>query len=141
MERLGLGPNVLLKDNPRLIYARLSGFGQSGPIATYAGHDINYVALSGEEKMLIMSLTKCKTLKKLYDNRIYLWSTRILSCGKSMHHYTCMLTHIKRACAHTNRLECLVPSHILGNLFVSTSLVLCNIYLRAEAVKVDWLSV
>lgn len=61
MERLGLGPNVLLKDNPRLIYARLSGFGQSGPIATYAGHDINYVALSGEETMLIMSLTKCKT--------------------------------------------------------------------------------
>ncbi|PVD20182.1 hypothetical protein C0Q70_20677 [Pomacea canaliculata] len=52
MERLGLGPNVLLKDNPRLIYARLSGFGQSGPIATYAGHDINYVALSGVLSML-----------------------------------------------------------------------------------------
>lgn len=49
--------------------------------------------------------------------------------------------HKTCACAHTNRLECLVPSHILGNLFVSTSLVLCNIYLRAEAVKVDWLSV
>ena len=47
MERLGLRPDVLMKVNPRLIYARLTGFGQNGPYAHAAGHDINYVALSG----------------------------------------------------------------------------------------------
>lgn len=47
MEKLGLGPKVLLEDNPRLIYARLTGYGQSGPFSKKAGHDINYVALSG----------------------------------------------------------------------------------------------
>ncbi|CEP13646.1 hypothetical protein [Parasitella parasitica] len=47
MEKLGLGPDVLLKQNPRLIYARLSGFGQSGPRSHVAGHDINYLAISG----------------------------------------------------------------------------------------------
>ncbi|KAG7255075.1 hypothetical protein CRUP_000443 [Coryphaenoides rupestris] len=47
MEKLGLGPEKLLKENPRLIYARLTGYGQSGPYATAAGHDINYLALSG----------------------------------------------------------------------------------------------
>lgn len=47
MEKLGLGPAVLLGDNPRLIYARLTGFGQSGPLAARAGHDINYVGMSG----------------------------------------------------------------------------------------------
>lgn len=48
MEKLGLGPAELLRDNPRLIYARLTGYGQSGPYATAAGHDINYLALSGK---------------------------------------------------------------------------------------------
>ena len=48
MERLGLGPDSLTKDNPRLVYARLTGFGQSGPYKDMAGHDINYLALSGE---------------------------------------------------------------------------------------------
>ena len=47
MERLGLGPDELLALNPKLIYARLTGFGQSGSCAKMAGHDINYVALSG----------------------------------------------------------------------------------------------
>ncbi|NXA60577.1 AMACR racemase, partial [Mohoua ochrocephala] len=47
MERLGLGPEVLLQENPRLIYARLTGFGQTGKYAKSAGHDINYLALSG----------------------------------------------------------------------------------------------
>ncbi|NXN17417.1 AMACR racemase, partial [Indicator maculatus] len=47
MEKLGLGPEVLLQENPRLIYARLTGFGQTGKYAKSAGHDINYVALSG----------------------------------------------------------------------------------------------
>jgi alpha-methylacyl-CoA racemase len=47
MERLGLGPAELLKENPRLIYARLTGYGQEGPLAVRAGHDINYLAISG----------------------------------------------------------------------------------------------
>ncbi|NXJ80241.1 AMACR racemase, partial [Trogon melanurus] len=47
MERLGLGPEVLLQENPKLIYARLTGFGQTGKYAKSAGHDINYLALSG----------------------------------------------------------------------------------------------
>lgn len=47
MEKLGLGPDMLLQGNPRLIYARLTGFGQTGKYARSAGHDINYLALSG----------------------------------------------------------------------------------------------
>lgn len=47
MEKLHLGPDILMRENPRLIYARLTGFGQTGPLAQRAGHDINYVALSG----------------------------------------------------------------------------------------------
>jgi len=47
MERLGLGPDVLLADNPGLVYGRMTGWGQSGPLAQAAGHDINYIALSG----------------------------------------------------------------------------------------------
>jgi len=47
MERLGLGPEVMRKRNPRLIYGRMTGWGQDGPLASTAGHDINYIALSG----------------------------------------------------------------------------------------------
>lgn len=47
MERMGLGPDVLLRDNPRLVYGRMTGWGQYGPLAQAAGHDINYTALSG----------------------------------------------------------------------------------------------
>ena len=47
MERLGLGPDVCLPRNPRLVYGRMTGWGQDGPIAHVAGHDINYIALSG----------------------------------------------------------------------------------------------
>jgi alpha-methylacyl-CoA racemase len=47
MERLGLGPDVLLADNPKLVYGRMTGWGQFGPYAHAAGHDINYIALSG----------------------------------------------------------------------------------------------
>lgn len=47
MERLGLGPDVLLSDNPALVYGRMTGWGQHGPYAPAAGHDINYIALSG----------------------------------------------------------------------------------------------
>jgi alpha-methylacyl-CoA racemase len=47
MERLGLGPDVCLVRNPRLVYGRMTGWGQTGPLAHAAGHDINYIALSG----------------------------------------------------------------------------------------------
>ena len=47
MEKLGLGPKTLMKENPRLIYARLTGYGQTGPYSKTAGHDINYLAMSG----------------------------------------------------------------------------------------------
>ena len=46
-ERLGLGPDACLKRNPRLIYGRMTGWGQEGPLAQVAGHDINYIALAG----------------------------------------------------------------------------------------------
>ena len=47
MERLGLGPEVMLARNPRLVYGRMTGWGQEGPLARVAGHDINYIALAG----------------------------------------------------------------------------------------------
>lgn len=47
MERLGLGPEALLAANPRLVYGRMTGFGQDGPLAARAGHDLTYLALSG----------------------------------------------------------------------------------------------
>ena len=52
MERLGLGPDVACARNPRLVYARLTGFGQDGPYAPMAGHDINYIAISGALSLL-----------------------------------------------------------------------------------------
>ncbi len=47
MERLGLGPDVCLARNPRLVYGRMTGWGREGPLANAAGHDINFTALSG----------------------------------------------------------------------------------------------
>ena len=47
MERLGLGPEVCLARNPKLVYGRMTGWGQDGPLAAAAGHDLNYVALTG----------------------------------------------------------------------------------------------
>jgi len=47
MERLGLGPDACLARNPRLVFGRMTGWGQHGPLAPAAGHDINYIALSG----------------------------------------------------------------------------------------------
>jgi alpha-methylacyl-CoA racemase len=47
MERLGLGPEVCAARNPRLVYGRMTGWGQSGPLAQAAGHDTNYIAVSG----------------------------------------------------------------------------------------------
>lgn len=46
-ERLGIGPDDLMPDNPRLIYARMTGWGQDGPLRSQAGHDINYVSIAG----------------------------------------------------------------------------------------------
>ena len=46
-ERLGLGPDVCLARNPKLVYGRMTGWGQDGPMAQAAGHDINYIALAG----------------------------------------------------------------------------------------------
>jgi len=46
-ERLGIGPDALREHNPRLVYARMTGYGQDGPMAGRAGHDINYIALAG----------------------------------------------------------------------------------------------
>lgn len=60
MEKLDLGPETLLKENPKLIYARLTGFGQSGTLAKRAGHDLNYLAVSG-----ILSFLGRKTEKPL----------------------------------------------------------------------------
>jgi crotonobetainyl-CoA:carnitine CoA-transferase CaiB-like acyl-CoA transferase len=47
VERLGLGPEVCLARNPALVYGRMTGWGQEGPLAQAAGHDLNYIALSG----------------------------------------------------------------------------------------------
>ena len=47
MERLGLGPEVCAAANPRLVYGRITGWGQTGPMAQQVGHDLNYIALSG----------------------------------------------------------------------------------------------
>ena len=47
MEKLGLGPEPCLALNPRLVYGRMTGFGQSGPLSAAAGHDLNYIALTG----------------------------------------------------------------------------------------------
>src|SRR3990167_3954899 len=47
MERLGLGPDIALQLNPTLVYGRMTGWGQTGPLASKAGHDLNYLALTG----------------------------------------------------------------------------------------------
>jgi alpha-methylacyl-CoA racemase len=47
MERLGLGPDVVFKRNPKLVYGRMTGWGQHGPLALSAGHDINYISVTG----------------------------------------------------------------------------------------------
>ena len=47
MERLGLGPDVVLERNPRIVFARMTGWGQDGPLAQVAGHDINYLSQTG----------------------------------------------------------------------------------------------
>ena len=51
-ERLGLGPDTCLERNPRLIYGRMTGWGQDGPLARVAGHDINYLSMTGALAMI-----------------------------------------------------------------------------------------
>ena len=52
MERLGLGPDVCMARNPKLIFARMTGWGQDGPLAGVAGHDLNYIAITGALSMI-----------------------------------------------------------------------------------------
>jgi len=52
MERLGLGPDACVRRNPRLVFGRITGWGQTGPLARQAGHDLNYIALSGALSMM-----------------------------------------------------------------------------------------
>lgn len=52
MERLGLGPDACLKVNPKLVYGRMTGWGQEGPLAQSVGHDLNYLAMSGALSMI-----------------------------------------------------------------------------------------
>ncbi len=65
MEKLHLGPTPLLQANPSLIYARLTGYGQDGQLARKAGHDINYVAISG-----VQSETLCSAIHTLLSNQL-----------------------------------------------------------------------
>jgi alpha-methylacyl-CoA racemase len=60
MERLGLGPSDCAKVNPRLVYGRMTGWGQNGPLAHAAGHDLNYLALTG-----ILSLVEQKGVRPI----------------------------------------------------------------------------
>lgn len=62
MEKLGFSPDILLRNNPKLIYARLSGYGQSGYYSSMAGHDINYLAITGKKRLNMLS--------HKHDNRI-----------------------------------------------------------------------
>ena len=57
-EKMGLGPDVALARNPRLVYGRVTGFGQDGPLAQAAGHDINYIALTGALDAIGLAETK-----------------------------------------------------------------------------------
>lgn len=67
MERLGLGPTDLMKTNQRLIYARLTGFGQNGPYSKRAGHDINYLAISGVLSLFTNSQKPVPPINMLAD--------------------------------------------------------------------------
>lgn len=67
MERLGLGPQSLLELNRRLIYARLTGFGQDGPYSRRAGHDLNYLAMSGVLSLFTSGGKPCAPMNTLAD--------------------------------------------------------------------------
>jgi len=68
MERLGLGPDTVLTRNPRLVYGRMTGWGQDGPLAGSAGHDINYIAVAGAlQPIAAPDLTPVAPLNMLGD--------------------------------------------------------------------------
>lgn len=67
MEKLGLGPQVVLASNPRMIYARMTGWGQDGPLAHSAGHDINYIALTGALAAIGPERAPCPPLNLVGD--------------------------------------------------------------------------
>ena len=60
MERLGLGPEVVLARNPRLVYGRMTGWGQEGPLAQAAGHDINYISVTGALAAIGPRKSRCR---------------------------------------------------------------------------------
>lgn len=66
MEKLGLGPSALMVENPRLIYARLNGYGSQGFYSQRAGHDINYLALSGKLVFHWMYIISYKCIEATY---------------------------------------------------------------------------
>ncbi len=67
MERLGLGPDIALTTNPKLVYGRMTGWGQAGPLAQTAGHDINYIALTGALHAIGTAQTPVPPLNLLGD--------------------------------------------------------------------------
>lgn len=67
MERLGLGPAVALARNPRLVYGRMTGWGQAGPLAQAAGHDLNYIALTGALDAIGPAERSCPPLNLVGD--------------------------------------------------------------------------
>ncbi len=67
MEKLGLGPEVLCEINPKLVYGRMTGWGQDGPLAHSAGHDINYISLSGALHMIGTKQTPIPPLNLVGD--------------------------------------------------------------------------
>ena len=67
---MGLGPKILLEENPRLVYARLTGYGQSGKYMNAAGHDINYIATSGMTKESKMTKFLCFKLHKVITGNV-----------------------------------------------------------------------
>jgi hypothetical protein len=58
MESLKIGPREVMKINPRMIYARMSGFGQTGPHSKRPGHDINFLAMSGDHQSINQSISQ-----------------------------------------------------------------------------------
>ena len=60
MERLGLGPDVALKRNPKLVFGRMTGWGQFGPYAKAAGHDMNYIAITGALHAIGIPTSRCR---------------------------------------------------------------------------------
>lgn len=66
MERLGLGPEICLASNPRLVYGRMTGWGQDGPLSRAAGHDLNYIAVTG----VLNAIGRCGQLPSIPLNLI-----------------------------------------------------------------------